>query len=665
MLQPQAHAVVLGPEVFVLAAVAYGVLYFSMGAVWLPGAAPFAALLIWAGALLGAELARWLRVPRVVGMLAAGLILANAPGSPAAALPDKWGVQMRAAALATIFLRCGLELEFGTMNLYKWPALRLALVPGVIEAFFDAGLGVALFGMPFALALSMGFILKAVGPGLVVPAMLALQKEGWGADKGVPSTIVIAASFDDIIAITGFSVAINVAIAGGADAAWQIASGPLQVVFGILGGVLAGVLLGCTRVLNNKYKRLAGIYGAALLLMFFLEAYDMLSGGALGALFTGLVACFMWERGLPRAASLGPSDGFSPDVERVMAMVWNWVMEPLLFGTIGASIVFADLVPSTIPKSVAIILAGVALRVGVTFAAMADRAYTWRERAFFAAAWTPKATVQASLSAVPLSMAAALPSGRPDHASWVIWGQEILTTGVFAIIICGTAGTALVFALAPKLLERGEQQPSEHAPPPPPPGAAQPPAPARSAGGGLGFGGGGEGYFDAIERLAALVRAHAASLPPDAAGAAVALADSVAVLQERIDREVALREMTVRQMLHHAALRSRDAPPAAAPRPPPPPAPHARPPVWRALSGVGGGWRAAAGGSGGTQGGAAGPGAWSEAAGAGPPPDAVVPVQRGSDSTISSGADGGGGAGNETDAGGGRRRGSGRDQESG
>jgi hypothetical protein len=47
--------------------------------------------------------------------------------------------------------------------------------------------------------------------------------------SGVPSTVVIAASFDDIVAITGFSIFVNLAIAGGDNAAWQIASGPLQV----------------------------------------------------------------------------------------------------------------------------------------------------------------------------------------------------------------------------------------------------------------------------------------------------------------------------------------------------------------------------------------------------------------------------------------------------
>jgi hypothetical protein len=45
-------------------------------------------------------------------MLGIGLMLANVPGGVVDAFPRKWGVQMRAAALATIFLRCGLELEF-------------------------------------------------------------------------------------------------------------------------------------------------------------------------------------------------------------------------------------------------------------------------------------------------------------------------------------------------------------------------------------------------------------------------------------------------------------------------------------------------------------------------------------------------------------------------
>ena len=60
---------------------------------------------------------------------------------------------------------------------------------------------------------------------------------------------------------------------------------------------------------------------AALLVMFFLESNDMLSGGALGALTVGLVACYMWERGAPRCGSSGPNTAYAPDIERVVAKV--------------------------------------------------------------------------------------------------------------------------------------------------------------------------------------------------------------------------------------------------------------------------------------------------------------------------------------------------------
>lgn len=55
--------------------------------------------------------------------------------------------------------------------------------------------------------------------------------------------------------------------------------------------------------------------------MFFLEYYDMLSGGALGALTVGMVTCYTWEQGKPARFSTGRSNSFSADVERVAAVV--------------------------------------------------------------------------------------------------------------------------------------------------------------------------------------------------------------------------------------------------------------------------------------------------------------------------------------------------------
>jgi len=388
----------------VLAAVVYGVLFFSIGTAFLPGHPAWCTLLLWASSIIGASIAYQLFLPRVIGMLVAGILLQNIPWSAIDAFPSEWGTQMRAAALATIFLRCGLELDFDTMRRFKYPAINLALIPGLIEAVYDAGLAVALFGMSYTLGLCMGFILKAVGPGLVVPAMFRLQKAGIGTDQGIPSTVVISASFDDVVAITGYAIFSTIAIQSynggdsGSNQAWTIASGPLQVIFGILGGIIAGFAIGATKLWNTHMKRFVALFFAGLLLMFFLEYFKMLSGGALGALFAGLVASNLWEKGMPRRLSLGSSYSFSPDCERTLSVIWRWIMEPILFVTVGSTLDFSTISSGTIPKSLIIVCTGVVLRMICTYFAMWRFRYTWKERVFYAVAWTPKATVQAALS---------------------------------------------------------------------------------------------------------------------------------------------------------------------------------------------------------------------------------------------------------------------------
>ena len=86
-------------------------LFLGLGPVFLPGHAPWCTLLIWAAGLLGSLLAYYLYLPRVTGMLVAGMLLRNVT-SAVDAFPATWGSQMRAAALAIIYLRCGLDLNF-------------------------------------------------------------------------------------------------------------------------------------------------------------------------------------------------------------------------------------------------------------------------------------------------------------------------------------------------------------------------------------------------------------------------------------------------------------------------------------------------------------------------------------------------------------------------
>lgn len=59
------------------------------------------------------------------------------------------------------------------------------------------------------------FVLGAVSPAVVVPSMLLLQKDGYGLEQGVPTLLMAAGSFDDILAITGFTTCVGMAFASG------------------------------------------------------------------------------------------------------------------------------------------------------------------------------------------------------------------------------------------------------------------------------------------------------------------------------------------------------------------------------------------------------------------------------------------------------------------
>ena len=60
----------------------------------------------------------------------------------------------------------------------------------------------------------------------------------------------------DAIAITGYTIFINIAVTGGGGSdGWAIAHGPLSIVFGILAGMGASLIAAPTKLWNNAYKR--------------------------------------------------------------------------------------------------------------------------------------------------------------------------------------------------------------------------------------------------------------------------------------------------------------------------------------------------------------------------------------------------------------------------
>ena len=132
----------------------------------------------------------------------------------------------------------------------------LTVLPGASEALVCGAVATLIFGMHLTLGLSLGFILGAVSPAVVVLGMFDLQSRGFGVAKGIPSLVVAAASFDDVVAISGYTIFKSFALsAGHGGLAWTIMHGPVDMVTGIVAGAAAGVLASMTAIWDTRWGR--------------------------------------------------------------------------------------------------------------------------------------------------------------------------------------------------------------------------------------------------------------------------------------------------------------------------------------------------------------------------------------------------------------------------
>jgi len=430
----------------------FAALVVSIGDEFLPHGSAWSVLLIWAASNLGGMLMLKLKLPALLGMLLSGIVLRNLPGDPVQGLPEEWSASIRAAGLSVILMRSGLEMDYRAIKAAGAVAMRLTAMPGVIEAASVGVFGLIIFGMPPFLSLSLGFILGAVSPAVVVIGMFDLQRRGYGVAKGIPSLVVAAASFDDVVAISGFSIFIGLAIPTGGNLAWEIAHGPLNLVFGVIGGVTCGVICSFTGLWNDRKKRTAVVFFLGMIMMFLGHHYHFTGAGAMGGLIMGITANILWQNGWPHNALGGqPSPTFAHVVEADLADVWTIVAQPLLFGVIGAAIDFNSLKAETIPKALGVVCIGVVFRLTAAFVALGGAGLTVKERIFVSLAWIPKATVQAALASVPKDMVhESMDPNDKDYEDYVAWSEDILTTAVFSIILTAPIGLIVINKLVRK-----------------------------------------------------------------------------------------------------------------------------------------------------------------------------------------------------------------------
>ncbi len=370
-------------------------------------------------------------------MLLAGIAVRNAPWGLVDDLPEGWSVTLRLTALAVILLRAGLGLDLRALVDLRVNLLRLAAFPNLSEALTVATAAYLLLDLPVTWAVLLGFVISAVSPAVVVPSVLDLQERGYGTAKGIPSMILAAASFDDVISITGFGVALSLIFSrqGEASVAEAILRAPIELGLGLGFGVFAG--FACLTIARAPLWLRFGLLSAlGLLAVFGGWALGLAGGASLATMTMGAVAGRVW------------SDASLP-VARAMGRVWA-VAQPMLFGLIGAAVALSAIESDYIGLGLVIIALGLTVRLAVTYFSADTNRFTTNERLFLAVAWVPKATVQAAVGALALDLAREYNSG-PQFESY---GVQVVTIAVLAIIITAPVGAVAIASTGPRWLDR-------------------------------------------------------------------------------------------------------------------------------------------------------------------------------------------------------------------
>ncbi|MFQ4144931.1 cation:proton antiporter [Chlorogloeopsis sp. ULAP02] len=401
-----------------------------------------------AGFFVG-QITRRLKAPALVGMVLVGIILGPqvtdtiSPDVLAASAP------LRAIAVMIILMKAGLGLDREKLLQQGTVALRLGFLPAACEAVFVALATMWIFKFDFLTGLLLGCIIGAESPAVIVPAMLRLKSLGWGVTKGIPDAILTGSALSDVLLLLVFNLLLSF-LAQEADGGVTLPFGitlsaiqllPLQIICQILMGVVLGlvtarllvVLLAKQNWTQNAVQDTLVTANFALLLVVLAEKFPFFSG-YLAAMATGF---FLIELDAPLARRL--RSGFDS--------LWI-VAEIFLFVLLGASIQLQVLEQTLLPGLLIIAFGTLLGRALGWYLSTLGSNWNWRERLFLLPGNSAKATVQAAIGAIPL-------------AQGIQGGEIILAIAALSILVTAPLGAWAIPTFAPKLLERGEVDPTK------------------------------------------------------------------------------------------------------------------------------------------------------------------------------------------------------------
>lgn len=386
------------------------------------------ALILLLGMFMGG-ICKKIKLPSLLGMLLTGIML----GPYVLDLLDEniLGIssELRKMALVIILTRAGLGLDLSGLKKIGRPAILMCFIPASFEVIGVILLSHQFMGETVLEAAIMGAVLAAVSPAVVVPRMVKLMEEGYGTKEGIPQLILAGASVDDVYVIVLFSTFISM-MQGDKASVIHFVNIPISIILGIVLGLLIGSVLAYyfKKVHIRDTTKVLIILSISFLLV---VMEDML---VTSITFSALIAIMFIGIGLQKKREV---------VARRLSVKYEklWVAaEVFLFVLVGATVNIAYL--SKVGGSALIVIIGALLfRMLGVFVCLFGTNLSKKERIFVMLAYTPKATVQAAIGGIPLSLGFAC-------------GDRILTVAVLAIVLTAPLGAFAIDLFYKKLLTK-------------------------------------------------------------------------------------------------------------------------------------------------------------------------------------------------------------------
>ena len=393
--------------------------------------------LIFLTGLLLASLFEKLKLPRIIGMLLAGILL----GPYVLNLLDdsvlSISSDLRQIALIIILIKAGLSLNLSDLKKVGRPAILMSFVPATFEIIGYVLLAPTLLGISKIEAAVMGSVLAAVSPAVVIPRMVQLMETNYGTEKSIPQLIMAGASCDDIFVIVLFTTFLGMA-QGVKVSLLRFVNVPVSIFLGILLGAVIGYVL--YRFFETAYKHQNYVRNSTKVILvlgvsFLLTAVEGWLDGKVAV--SGLLAVVSMACVLKAKCILAVSKRLSEKFGKL------WIAaEVILFVLVGAAV---DLRYTAAAGGFAVLVIFLSLifRMAGVFVCVLGTGLSWKERLFCAISYLPKATVQAAIGSVPLTAGLGC-------------GKMILSVAVLAILITAPLGALGMDLTYKKLLAREE-----------------------------------------------------------------------------------------------------------------------------------------------------------------------------------------------------------------